>query len=430
MSLLRVNPSVVICFSEGGCLAYNIDSNELRRLNPAAALMVELCDGSRSGEEILATIGPLMGEGGIGGCAAWLDEARSQKLIIDGNPSASEIPMTASRLSELSKALRHKDHVLAAFICQHRAAELAPDDPQQAYLLGELAHIVGYRAEARAAYERYHQANPQDVEVEHLLIALRDETPPARASNTYIEELYSYFAPFYEENVCGDLDYRAPQILFEAITQAMRSSGQFNVLDLGCGTGLFGQRIRPLARFLHGIDLSSAMLDRARRRGIYDHLETAEITAWLANEATARFDVIAICDTLIYFGDLSQVLPHAARHLADCGILAFTVEAGETYPWRLTDSGRFAHHRDHLTEVAEAGGLRIVSLNACTLRHEYGRPVSGWIAVMSLIADDHSPGDGFSGKETPVGGGEVGVAESKGSVPDPASLLSLPSNGR
>ena len=39
------------------------------------------------------------------------------------------------------------------------------------------------------------------------------------------------------------------------------------VLDLGCGTGLSGALFRRHANRLDGVDLSPAMLDRARERG-------------------------------------------------------------------------------------------------------------------------------------------------------------------
>jgi predicted TPR repeat methyltransferase len=53
-----------------------------------------------------------------------------------------------------------------------------------------------------------------------------------------------------------------------------------DVLDLGCGTGLSGQALRPLARRLTGVDLSPAMIDARRTRTVYDVLTVAEITAF------------------------------------------------------------------------------------------------------------------------------------------------------
>ena len=381
MSNPRLSPAVIVSLSESACLAYHIERNEIHRLSPTAALLLELCDGTQSREAIFDTLTPVMDATGIASCEEWLDQAKSNQLISED--AATRRPaLTATELSTLAATLRNQDRVLAAFICQQRAAELAGDDPDQWYALGELAHIIGHRETARAAYEKYQQAHPDDVEIGHLLTALRDEPPPSRASNAYIENLYSHFATFYDENLCDDLDYRAPQWLLQAISDPLKGHHDLQVLDLGCGTGLFGKTIRPIARRLTGIDLSSAMVERCKNSGVYDRLETAEITAWLSRESADRYDLITICDTLIYFGDLRQVIPQAMGLLSDGGILGFTVEAGETYPHRLSDSGRFTHHRDHLTEVARECDATILSLTSQILRYEYGQPVTGWVAVL------------------------------------------------
>src|SRR5207248_9625469 len=107
-----------------------------------------------------------------------------------------------------------------------------------------------------------------------------------------------------------------------------------------------------------------------------DALDVAEITAWLARADRPRFELVAACDTLIYFGDLRQVIGPAARHLASPGWIAFTVERSAAYPFRLTDSGRYAHHPGHVREVAEEASLTVRQLDTVSLRYEYGEPVT------------------------------------------------------
>jgi hypothetical protein len=48
----------------------------------------------------------------------------------------------------------------------------------------------------------------------------------------------------------------------------------------------------------------------------------------------------------------------------------------------LSDSGRFAHHPDHLLDVAREAGLRIISQATEVLRYEYGEAVVGLVTVM------------------------------------------------
>ena len=128
------------------------------------------------------------------------------------------------------------------------------------------------------------------------------------------------------------------------------------------------------------------MIARSRARSVYDVLRVAEITAFLQQEEEARFDLIAACDALIYFGDLRQVIVPAAARLAAGGMIAFTVERGDAYPFALTDSGRFTHHRDHVTEVAADARLSLLSLTDAVLRYEYGNPVQGLVTVLGATA--------------------------------------------
>lgn len=386
MAVLRPAPSLVTAPVDDGYLAYDVGTGRMHHLNAAAALVFELCNGSRGRPEIEGALGPVVGAA-WSACRAWLDAAMADGLIVEGAGAPVDARLaTAASLAALGSDLQARDAVLAAFICQSRAAELAPDDPMQWHRLGELAHIVGRRGVARAAYERYFAVHPDDAEVEHLLVSLRDERPPARVSDRCIHQLYARFSSFYDENMRGDLDYRAPEVLADAVARALGGRRGLRVLDLGCGTGLSGRRLRPWASWLAGVDLSSEMLARARATDVYDALQVAEITACLADEASGGFDLIAACDALIYFGDLRQVVLPAARRLTPAGLLAFTVERGDRYPLHLTDSGRFAHHRRHLEEVAAAAGLSVVDIGEHVLRYEYGTAVTGLVAVFAAPA--------------------------------------------
>jgi predicted TPR repeat methyltransferase len=113
----------------------------------------------------------------------------------------------------------------------------------------------------------------------------------------------------------------------------------------------------------------------------------AEVTAFLAQTKHDAFHLIMACDTLIYFGNLRQIVGPAARWLRPRGLIAFTVERSNSPPFQLTDSGRFAHHADRIKEVTAELALTIVSLNDVILRYEYGKVVSGSVAVLEAAAD-------------------------------------------
>jgi predicted TPR repeat methyltransferase len=288
---------------------------------------------------------------------------------------------TATELYALAKRLKEYGSVQPAYLCTKRAVELNPTDWDAWYDLGDLCQSVGRRDEARDAYQKYFDTHPDDAEIEHLLIALRDEAPPARASDRTIQQIYKDFAWNYETRMRVDLEYKGPERLSDAVRTIIPDPSGLKVLDLGCGSGLAGETLRPWARELTGLDLSPEMLDLARKRSIYDRLEVGEITQWL-NQGSELFDLIASCDVVIYFGDVHELVAAARDRLKPGGLFAFSMERGQTYPFRITDTGRYEHHPDHIREAAAAAGMNVAYLEDAFLRMEYGSPVTGLFAVL------------------------------------------------
>jgi predicted TPR repeat methyltransferase len=383
--LLR-NPHVALAPNEDGYFAYDTKRHRLHRLNAAAALIVELCDGTRTAAAILADVTPFVTGDAGAGCARWIEGALENHLIetVALGTSAPAAP-SPDYFSTLASRLRRKGAVLAAFVCQHHATLHMRDDPEQWVTLGDLAHIVGRREDAREAYERYLELSPGDAEVEHLLVSLRGDPAPPRAPDECIVQLYARFAEFYERNMRGDLEYCGPELVAKALHPIFGSAASLDVLDLGCGTGLAAPCLRPLARRLVGIDLSPDMVERARSTGFYDVLDVAEITEWLARAAERDFDLIVACDTFIYFGDLRQILAPAARRLRAGGTVAFTVECAEGTGFQLTDSGRYVHSESHIGDAARDARFEIASIDTAVLRYEYGEPVNGLVVVMRAV---------------------------------------------
>jgi predicted TPR repeat methyltransferase len=377
-----LNPHIVLAPVESGYLAYDSSSGQVHELNPLAALITELCDGSRSVDEIRGELTPLLPEDKAGEVERWIDGATDAGLLIrDGSAASNQHSLSAEELSELAKRLRRGGKTRLAFQCQQTVVKLAADDADAWCYLGELAHIIGQRDEARAAYERYLSLEPDDAEVKHILVALRDEAPPSRAPDECIQQLYERFSSFYEKNVCDDLDTQAPDRIRELAQAALGDREGLALLDLGCGTGLAGVQLKPRASRMVGIDLSPQMVELACARSLYDQLEVAEITDWL-RRSSDHFDLVAGCDCLIYFGDLRQVVAPAGSLLNPGGAIVFTVERGDHYPFCLTDSGRYAHHPDHVREVAKEAGLEVVRLEEGYLRMEYGSEVTGLFAAL------------------------------------------------
>jgi len=382
MSNPTINPVVLLSPVENGYVAYDPVSDRLHHLNPVAALIAELCDGSRNIDEIRELTGPLMPEGKRVEVDRWIDEAMKAGLLMwQGSESASRRELSAAELYTLAKRLKQNNKVQTAYLCGKRVVELKPDDWDAWYDLGEICQCVGRREEARAAYQKYFEAHPEDAEIEHLLVALRDDTPPPRTSDRAIQQIYKGFAASYEVRMLEDLKYQGPEHLSEGISSVIGEAAGLAVLDLGCGSGLAGMRLKSWAGRMTGVDLAPEMIALAGKRNIYDRLEVGEITEWIQNTAE-RFDLIASCDCIIYFGDLHRIAAAAAKRLKPGGIFALSMERGDRYPFHLTDTGRYEHHPDHVREAAAAAGLTVAYLQDAFLRMEYGSSVTGLFAVL------------------------------------------------
>lgn len=369
---------------ESGYVAYDPSANKLHELNALGALLAELCDGSRSTADIWELVAPLLPSDVTGEIERWINQSMTAGLLVDSTDTLINYrEFTLDELSELVHRIRRNGEALGtAYLCQKKITTLTPHDADAWYLFGDLALRIGQRDVARTAYEQYIAFHPEDAEVQHVLAALRDDTPPPRASDACVLQTFRTFAAIYDNRMLEQLEYQAPRRLDELLTAALNETTDLKILDLGCGTGLSGTVLKARAAKLVGIDLSPEMLDVARARGIYDLLENAEITTWLEH-AQSKFDVIASCDCLIYFGDLRRIVSAAAKQLEQNGWLVFTLERGEQYPFKLTDTGRYAHHFDHVREIAAAAGLTVYRLQEGFLRFERGEAVTGLLAALT-----------------------------------------------
>ncbi len=201
-----------------------------------------------------------------------------------------------------------------------------------------------------------------------------------RSDAGYVRHLFDQFSADYDSRMIGQLSYAAPQILSDLADMVMMGRHDLDTLDLGCGTGLAGAVFKPRSRRLDGVDLSPAMIAKARGRGLYDDLEIADLeTALFAK--TSSYDLILAADTLVYLGDLDRVFAGARGRLKPDGYFLFTVEAGET-GFELGPKRRWRHSADYLRAAAAAAGLDVAGLVAATPRHEANQPVPGFAVAL------------------------------------------------
>jgi predicted TPR repeat methyltransferase len=203
-----------------------------------------------------------------------------------------------------------------------------------------------------------------------------------RSDPGYVRHLFDQFSADYDQRMIGQLAYAAPQILLGLANMVMSGRERLSILDLGCGTGLAGMTFKPLASRLDGVDLSPAMIAKARARNIYDHLEVADLEAALAAHAPA-YDLILAADTLVYLGDLKRVFDLAYARLSADGWFLFTVEKAQGEGFELGPKRRWRHREAYLRALAEEAGFAVAGFVAAEPRREANQPVEGFAVALS-----------------------------------------------
>jgi predicted TPR repeat methyltransferase len=192
---------------------------------------------------------------------------------------------------------------------------------------------------------------PASASARYLLDALVGTPGLDRSPPEYIVESFDEFAEGFDAQVVGVLGYDVPVQLCKAVSAAAAGQLYDDALDAGCGTGLCGPLLRPLARTLTGVDLSPKMLEQAAKRGVYDTLEREDLLAFLGHRP-GRFDLVAAADVIIYFGDLANLFAAVAGAVRAGGLWAFSAELWVGEGYRLQPSGRFAHAPAYVRSVA------------------------------------------------------------------------------
>ena len=194
-----------------------------------------------------------------------------------------------------------------------------------------------------------------------------------RSDPGYVRHLFDQFSVDYDARMREQLAYTAPEILRELAELVLPRKENLRILDLGCGTGLSGAAFKSMASSLDGIDLSPAMVAKARGRAIYDNLLLGDIE-------TAKFsgvyDLVVAADTLVYLGNLDRAFGIVASLLHQ-GFFLFTVETHLGDSFELGPKRRWRHSDSYLRERAFAHGFQVAGLVACTPRTEAGVPVEG-----------------------------------------------------
>lgn len=228
-------------------------------------------------------------------------------------------------------------------------------------------------------YQKVLEINPHNVAVQYTLSALTGSDTPLRAPNEYIQSLFDNYAERFDSELVMKLQYHTPELLNEILFPFINDTSLY-IVDLGCGTGLSGEALKPFAKKLIGIDLSPNMIAVCQAKNIYDELITNDLITGL--QQLSQLELAVAADVLVYFGDLHDVFRETFLHLAEGGLFAFSIEKGNVYPYQLHVTGRYAHHPSYINTLAQKQDFLVLAKKEVVLRKQEDVDVIGIIWVL------------------------------------------------
>ena len=295
----------------------------------------------------------------------------------------------------------------------HTAVALDPHNQNLPFLVARDQHLVGDHTAALASYGKILDTNPQDVSallartqvaiaVGNFELALKDSqalleqdanfplfrywsevaqghTPATMPSDALLAIFDNGKAMNYERHWQESMGYTLPQQTADWIRRRYPTL-KLNLLDLGCGTGLVGEKLGRISGGMVGVDLAAQMVEQAAGHQVYDKIHTVNVLDAMAATPDALYDVVTACEVFPYVGDLTQAIPHAFRLVVPGGHFIFSCEAAPEADTDLVlkNGMRYQHKLSHVQSLCLAAGFDSLETQMLHLFNENGRTVEGF----------------------------------------------------
>jgi len=302
---------------------------------------------------------------------------------VDANQTAVALcPQDAEAHSNLGITLKELGRLDEAEASYTQAIGLKPDFAEAYSNLGNILRELGRLDEAEASFVQAIALKPDYSTVKHMLAALTGETT-ATAPRDYVEKLFDNYAAKFEGSLVDTLEYEIPRVITEMIIKDSKFDSLDSIVDLGCGTGLFGAEIKQFCNYLEGVDLSEKMLDVAKKKNIYNKLIKQDILAYLSN-ASLNFNYFVSTDVFVYIGDLSDIFRLIKSRNKTGGKLAFSTEHYDGDGFFLEQSGRYSHSKKYIESLCKTFGYELRHFETQALRKDKNQYISGGLYLLDF----------------------------------------------
>lgn len=314
---------------------------------------------------------------------------RTDEAILEYRKAIAVRPDYVEAHDNLGVALRAQNRIDEAIVEHQIAIEINPSHAPAHLNLGSAFMEKGKTENSIYHLRHYLELDPSDGGGARILLAkLGADKLPGQASEGYLKKMYSITAKTWDNAV----SYKGHLLVADAFEiLCTKNSNRLRALDLGCGTGLVGELIRDKVEWLEGVDLSPAMLEKAKHKKVYDKLHQQDLVSFLS-QSGKKYDLITCAATLIHFGDLTNVfgLIVNASNLRSLfiGTLFVNDEESDIAPHALyAEASCYSHGLGYLERLATKNGFKIEILRT-ELHEQYeGQPVMGIIFALRYLGN-------------------------------------------
>ncbi|MCI0507113.1 MAG: tetratricopeptide repeat protein [Gammaproteobacteria bacterium] len=283
----------------------------------------------------------------------------------------------------LGKAYWDEQQYEDAKACFTRVLEINPLHARAWHELGNYHLKHNNKAPAIECFEKYLSLTKDDECGARLKLSyLNAGELPQRQPEQLVRQTYEKKARTWDADVDrADMAFLGPQLVRDALRQMIPDAENLTVLDVGCGTGLCAPFLKPVAKRLHGVDLSEHMLDIARRKQCYDDLFCDDIIRYLTNTGEV-YDLVTGSGVLIFFGELSVMFTAVRQRLSQGGYFIFTLYKSNDADIEIRDNMHFAHSERYIRALAAQSGFKAVDIEPVVHEYEHDQPQPGFIVIL------------------------------------------------
>jgi predicted TPR repeat methyltransferase len=307
----------------------------------------------------------------------WTESGKMFSQVVKLQPE--RVPALVGLASVFNKLNNYEQAIIN---CQ-KALEIKPEAKNALRLLAFSLIENNQKDEGRKVLEKFVSLYPDTINADYFLAALSGTNQPDQSPEKYVKDTFDVYAENFENSLVKVLNYNVPELLDSKLRQQVSEyDNKFDIIDLGCGTGLMGQQLTDICSYLIGVDLSEKMLEQAAQKNIYDELICKDIFDTLII-VDRKFDVVVATDVFIYIGRLDSVFKAIHEVMRPGALFGFSIEVkDDNSSFELQGTGRYAQSVSYIRQLADDNDFQIRSSEKITVRSDHNKLVDGYIFVL------------------------------------------------